>query len=218
MDDDGLEDRRVFLSPFGRPTPTVSKPDWFEAVARLIVDGPGVEDRIAGVVRAHVEDDGGTTFTYKVQRRGDLARCTSLDGSVHFIAGRETVWRRREDGTQWMAERPRSRGAYAPDDYEFGVTRDDAERWEGDDFTTPTGPARDTTFLGRAAWEIELAPPPHKPEPMQITVDRSTGLILRQANAAFGTFHEWIGLDSDPDLPDELFTLRPADRVAVRYG
>jgi hypothetical protein len=40
---------------------------------------------------------------------------------------------------------------------------------------------------------------------MQLTVDQQTGLILRRANAAFGTFTEWNSLDLAPELPDDLF-------------
>ncbi len=218
MDEHGREGGSVFSGVLARAVPVVSRPRWFESIVRLMVDGPGREDQVLGVIRAHVDDDGGTTFLYQVARRGRLVRCTSLDGGVHMIAGHDTVWRRREDASGRIVERPRVGPAYPPDDYEFGTTRDTDERWEGDDFTIPTSPAQETTFLGRPAWEIELAPPPHKPEPMQIIVDRHTGLLLREANLAFGTFHEWIELDTDPDLSDDLFVWRPSDTAGMRYG
>lgn len=173
--------------------------DWGRLV-QLMLQGPGAEDRIDGVVQAFIEDDGGTEFRYRVQRRGDLYRCSSLDGRVHAIGG------------------PHDRRTAPPDDYEFGTSRPEPDRFDGDDFTTPTGPARPVTFLGRDALEIELAPPPHKPYPMQLTIDAGSGLVLRDANAAFGTYHEWIELDTDADLPDELFAWHPSDRVAERYG
>lgn len=35
------------------------------------------------------------------------------------------------------------------------------------------------TVAGRRAWEVELAPPPHKPSPLRIAVDDLTGTLLR---------------------------------------
>lgn len=169
-----------------------------------------------GIVRAHVDDDGGTTFQYRVERRGHLVRCTSLDGRVHVIAGHDTIWRRR-DGAPGLHSEPRRHHVTAPDDYEFGLDRPDRDRWDGDDFTRPTGPPSKVTFLGRAALEIDLAPPQHKPAPMQIVIDAETGLLLREGSAAFGTFHEWTSLDTAANLPDELFTLTANDQAATRY-
>jgi hypothetical protein len=218
MDDDGSARGQTYFEGFRRSPQVALRPGWFESIVRLMIDGPGGEDHFLGVVEAHIPDDGGTTFRYQVARSGDLVRCTSLDGAVHLIAGLETVWQRREDGPDRIIERPRSMGVYPPDDYEFGLMRDDERRWVGEDFTIPTSPARNTMFLGRPAWEIELAPPPHKPEPIQIVIDRVTGLVLRQASSAFATFHEWLELDTDPQLSDDLFTWQGTDTVAVRYG
>jgi hypothetical protein len=215
-----VDDSRPFVEPFfgaHRRFDEPAKPEWFEPLVRLMVDGPGTEDRVLGVVRAQIEDDGGTIFQYRVARRGELVRCTSLDGAVHMIANRDRVWCRR-DGSDEVDEYSRSHGAYPPDDYEFGVARTDNDRWQGDDFTTPIGSPRETTFLGRPAWEIDLAAPEHKPHPMQITIDRQTGLVLCEANSAFATLHEWTQLDTDADLPDSLFTWSPNDAVARRYS
>jgi hypothetical protein len=74
------------------------------------------------------------------------------------------------------------------------------------------------SFLGRAAWEVELAPPAHKPFPMQIVIDAHSGLLLREANQAFDTYNEWAELDTDADLPDDLFTWNDTDQIAERYG
>jgi hypothetical protein len=53
-------------------------------------------------------------------------------------------------------------------------------------------PVEATTFLGRPAWTVELAPPPHKPHPLQLIVDAYTGLVLQQRNDDFGTVNEWV--------------------------
>jgi hypothetical protein len=113
---------------------------------------------------------------------------------------------------------PREQFVSAPDDYEFGTSRPGWDRWEGDDFTQPVGRPVEMTFLGRRAWQIELAPPKHKPHPLQVVVDTETGLLLRQSNPAFDTFHEWIELDTDAQLSDELFVYTDGDRPARRYG
>lgn len=168
---------------------------WFRRLTDFIQHGTGAEDRIAGVVHARIEDDGGVEFDYRIYRRGPLYRCVSLDGSVHAIAGRDTYWIRRENGQMWSEARDRFIGP--PDDYEFGTARPDPDRWEGATFTRPTGPPVDLTFLGRPAWQVELAPPAHKPYPVQMIIDAETGLLLRQGNAAFGVFHEWVELDTD---------------------
>jgi hypothetical protein len=48
-----------------------------------------------------------------------------------------------------------------------------------------------------------------------MVVDADTGLVLRQANQAFDTFHEWTEIDTDADLSDELFIFDPdADTIA----
>ena len=198
------------------PRPQAPRPSWFVELARLTVEGAGAEDRVEGLVRARVEDDGGTTFRYRVARRGDLVRCTALSGGVHLIAGPTTVWRRREDEPAITA-RPRTDHVATPDDYEFGCSRPDEDRWRGDDFTVPTGPATEVRCLDRRAWLVELAPPPHKPYPLSLTIDADTGLVLRQSNEHFGTYHEWIELDTDADPPDDLFTWRDADYPARRY-
>ena len=129
-----------------------------------------------------------------------------------YIAGHETVWSRNERAE--LVEEPR-RGDWfpIPDDFEFGARRLGRDRWSGDDFTRPSGPAREVRFLGRSAWEIELAPPPRKPHPMQLIVDQQTGLVLREGNAAFGTFTEWTSLDLTAELPDDLFVWRDGHDV-----
>jgi hypothetical protein len=75
-------------------TPPV--PGWFAVFVRLMVDGTGEDDRLRGVVHARIDDDGGTEFEYRIARRGGLFRCETLDGKIHIIAGRDTVWQRRD--------------------------------------------------------------------------------------------------------------------------
>jgi hypothetical protein len=102
---------------------------------------------------------------------------------------------------------------------DVGGSRPSLSRWDGTDFTRPTGSVEAVEFLDRPAWAVELAPPSHKPYPLQLIVDAATGLVLRQANAGFGTYTEFVSLQLDADLPDELFVWDgaahlPADREA----
>jgi hypothetical protein len=173
--------------------------------------------RLAGVVRARVDDDGGTEFSYRVVRDGRRVRCTAMDGAVHVIAGTTTVWARSDNSSKLIIETVNPHLVHVPDDYDFGVRLFDWDRWQGDDFTEPVGGPNEVSMLGRPAWRVVLAPPPHKPEPMQIVIDQRTFLTLREGNEAFGTYHEWSELDLDPDIDDDAFTWRDDDHLATRY-
>jgi len=205
---------KSYWGEFGAPS-TPERPRWFDDLVALTVHG-GAGERISGIVRARVLDNGGTEFAYRVARRESLMRCTSLDGKVFCIVGREWVWQLDRHGALTATAIQDAWFHPTPDDYEFGTERPRPERWEGDDFTA-TGPARETEFLGRPAWEIELVPPPHKPHPLQMIIDRETGLVLREANASFETYHEWTELDMNSDLPDELFELTDHDQAGTPY-
>ncbi|WP_375483418.1 hypothetical protein [uncultured Jatrophihabitans sp.] len=173
--------------------------------------------RLSGVVRARIADHGGTEFTYRVQRDGRRVRCSALDGAVHVIAGTGTVWCRRDGSDVLDIEPADPHLLHAPDDYEFGVRLFDWSRWKGNDFTEPVDGPEEVLMLGRPAWRITLAPPPHKPEPMQIVVDQQTFLTLHEGNEAFGTYHRWSELDLDPHIDESVFAWNDTDRVASEY-
>ena len=155
--------------------------------------------------------------TFRLLRRGRRVRLERPDGSPKMIFGTSTTW-------LFGTEPPT---AFERDTNQFGwhgqelVHRIPPSRWEGSDFTTLTGPIEAVEFLGRAAWAFELAPPSHKPFPLQMTVDAASGLVLRQANRDYGSVTEWLDLELDVDLPDELFawdgpTQPPEDHRAAR--
>jgi hypothetical protein len=174
-----------------------------------MIEGPGEEDRVRGEIRARIAEDRLVDFSYRVARRSDLVRCEDPQGRIHVIAGQDTVWSCDPYSGQ-LDVSPRSPGVNpAPDDFEFGCARPTEERWEADDFTAQTADEVPVTFLGRRGWAVELAPPKHKPFAMQIVIDAATGLLLREGNDAFGTFHEWTELDTTAELPDELFRFNP---------
>jgi hypothetical protein len=61
-------------------------------------------------------------------------------------------------------------------------------------------------LLGRAAWTVELAPPAHKPHPLQLVIDAETGLVLQQRNDGFGSVDEWVEFVVGEPLDADLFT------------
>jgi hypothetical protein len=149
--------------------------------------------------------------TVRVARRGRLVRVERPDGQPTIIFGAGTTW--CFDGE---ADRPtaydRTRAQFGWSGARF-VQRPALSRWEGDDFTSLTGPIEATEVLGRPAWAFELAPPARKPYPMQMVVDVETGIVLRVGNRDFGSVDEWIELDLDVDLPAALFEWTGPTRV-----
>jgi hypothetical protein len=210
----GLSDEGMTYWEGLRRAPQRVRVPWFEDVLTGMAGAP---NRIAGVVHARVSDDGGAEFSYRVVRDGYRVRCSALDGAVHVVAGHDTVWFRRDDPARVVTKPIRQGFVPVPDDYDFGVRPFDWDRWNGDDFTTPIGGPEEVVMLGRPAWRITLAPPPHKPEPIQMVVEQQTFLVLRRGNQAFGTYREWIELDLDPDIDEDQFTWRDQDRLAERY-
>jgi hypothetical protein len=177
---------------------------WPELIM-LMVFGTGAEDTFVAEVRARDEREA-DEYGYRVFRRGTLTRREGLDGQVHFIDGLDRQWI-RYTGDEEFTVLPRGRNVRAAPigGLDVGGSRPSLSRWDGNDFTRPTGPAEPIEFLERPAWSVELAPPAHKPHPIQLVVDAETGLVLRQANAGFGTYTEFVSLQLGAQLPDGLF-------------
>ncbi|MDQ1737218.1 MAG: hypothetical protein QOH56_3469, partial [Pseudonocardiales bacterium] len=74
---------------------------------------------------------------------------------------------------------------------------------------------RRTRVLGGPAWTVELAPPQHKPYPMQLVVDAETGLVLQQRNDGFGSVSEWTEFTVGEPMNDDLFSWDGATRSPV---
>jgi hypothetical protein len=191
----------------------MAEPISFGALVGLMVLGTDAPDSVRGVIRS-VEE--GRETRRRVVRRGYLVRVETLDGDVLRIAGTDADWYGGESG---VVVRPRDKDRYV--DYarspigglSVGGERPSWSRWDGTDFTRPTGPVTATEFLGRPAYAVELAPPAHKPAPLQLVVDAATGIVLRHSNEAFGTLTEWQSVEIGAELPDELFVW---DGPAVR--
>lgn len=192
----------------------------FGELVGLMVWGTGSRDAVQGVIR-QVGDDAEERH-YRLTRRGALSRMEQLDGTVTRIVGQDATWF-RDSATERMRlhrheRHPHFDYARAPiGGLDVGGPRPSWERWTGTDFTHPTGPVTETEFLGRRAWAVELAPPSHKPYPLQLVVDAATGLLLRKTNRGFGMVEEWVELEVDPEMPDALFVWDgPADPVPSR--
>jgi hypothetical protein len=189
--------------------------------------GDGPDPSLSGVVHVRqVEPDDAQTEVvlpgvepvsvkenrHRLAKRGNLVRREHLDGRPMAIFGHDTKW-------IWLdgAELPTafSSAIWGWDD-QLLVQRRPLKRWEGDDFTHPTGAVRATTFLGRTAWSVELAPPAHKPFPLTLVVDAETGIVLQERNDGFGSVTEWVEISFGAELPDDLFvwtgeSLQPHD-------
>lgn len=204
----------------------------------LMVDGPeleptvrgtiscwdGDEQRAVGYVRYEndpdpvfagtglaAEDDGGTSM--RVWRDGSRVRIDRPDGRPLLIVGTHFCWKFSDDD-EAPVQSPVGAVRYVLGGTDL-LTRRTADDFLGNDFTRPTGPATATTFLGRPAWAVELAPPPHKPYPLRLVVDAESGLVLQQRNDAFGFREEWTEFVLGERLPDEIFQWDGSSRSAT---
>jgi hypothetical protein len=157
----------------------------------------------------------------RVWRDGAKLRIEEPDGSPNLIVGESTCWRfDREHATPVAA--PAEAVHHVGQGTQL-LRRRTADEFVGEDFTRPTGPVGATTFLGRAAWTVELAPPPHKPYPIQLVIDAETGLILHERNDGFGSVDEWVEFVVGEPLDPDLFTWSgpardEADERATRWA
>jgi hypothetical protein len=136
-------------------------------------------------------------------RSGRRVRLERPDGRPSLIVDDERCWHFRGDDPV-PVESPSSAVAYQGNGTEL-LHRRDANAFTGDDFTRPTGPVGTTTFLGREAYTVELAPPAHKPFPVQLVVDSETGLVLQQRNDGFGSVDEWVEIEFGEQWDEQLF-------------
>ncbi|HTC68293.1 MAG TPA: hypothetical protein VK662_01895, partial [Acidothermaceae bacterium] len=184
----------VVLMAFGNgPEPSLSGVVHVRAVEP---DDTQPDAEVPGVGLFRVNED-----RHRVVKRGDLIRRERLDGRPMAIFGGDTKWIWLDGDELPTAFRS---AAWGWDDH-WVVQRPALKRWEGDDFTHPTGPVRATTMLGRAAWSVELAPPSHKPFPLTLVVDAETGIVLQERNDGFGSVTEWVELSFGAELSDDIF-------------
>ncbi|KXO91326.1 LolA family protein [Tsukamurella pseudospumae] len=201
--------------------------EWIE-VLKVLVDGPRLP--VHGIVRTRNAEALGRTETVgfigappmwvgtggddvRVWRDGRRVRVEKPDGSPLHLCDGTTAW--HFDGAGAPPEyAPAGRVYYSGPGSELLISRSAQDWLHGDDFTQPTGPVTDGEFLGRECWSVELAPPSHKPAPIQIVVDRESGAVLHQGNEEFDVSVEFISIEVGGDVDDALFTWS-ADAVSM---
>jgi hypothetical protein len=139
----------------------------------------------------------------RVWRSGRRVRLEHPSGRPSLIVGEEHCWRFPGDDPV-PVESPTRAVIYQGNGTDL-LHRRDAGEFTGNDFTRPTGPVGETTFLGRPAYTVELAPPAHKPYPIQLVVDAETGLVLQQRSDGFGSVDEWTEFVVGEEPEDHLF-------------
>ncbi|MGB7362538.1 MAG: hypothetical protein WA931_05810, partial [Rhodococcus sp. (in: high G+C Gram-positive bacteria)] len=194
---------------------------WIEVLIRM-VDGPTPPHR--GRIRSRGEDgkprknvgwaivggqspptiSGGVDdAVVTVWRDEKRVRIENSNGDPVLICDGERCWRFRDPELPTVA--PAKSLLFRGNGTEL-LTRRPASSWVGNDFTTPFGEIARTIFLGREAWGFHLEPPPHKPHPYGMVVDKETGLVLAQGIDQIGLLDEWIDLEVVDGFADELFT------------
>lgn len=138
----------------------------------------------------------------RVWRDGRRVRVDTADGRPVARTDGDRAWRWAFDDDLPIEAAVDELGYVGPGS-ELLTTRPPS-RWIGDDFTHPVGAIDEIDFLGRPCWSFDLAPPAHKPHPMQMVVDTQTGMVLEERNDAFGVavgFVEFTaGIPIDPDI------------------
>lgn len=182
-------------------------PTWPELII-LMCFGESEEQPFTGIVE--VDDrydevwDEPLPRTVRVHKSGARYRVETLDGEPLYIQGSDRGWRfGNGNDTPGLVVEDDEKSAGT---YNYAVERPNPTRWRGNDFTTPTGPATPTTYLGRDAYAVELAPPPHKPAPTTLLIDAATGMQLRWGSDEFGDVFRWTEIDDGVELADDLFT------------
>ena len=85
------------------------------------------------------------------------------------------------------------------------------------DFTSPLGPVESVRFLDRPAWQVLLAPPPHKSAPIRQVVDAASGITLAYRSADRTDLLAFSAVTTGLDLPPGTFD-GPADPSAPFIG
>jgi hypothetical protein len=178
-----------------------------------MIAGERDEQPFVGVLEVCLDGDPSWPSIVRVFKDRDRYRVEDMEGRVLTIRNPEHTFvflddheadcpdrgaPQRYDNTDGEWVRP---GAHA-----HVIERREPSDWRGDDFATPTGEATATTYLGRDAWQVELAPPEHKQWALTVTVDAVTGMTYEQRTSAHGVLTRWTDLAVVESHPGELFT------------
>ena len=122
------------------------------------------------------------------------------------IAGRDGTFVRRPSGA--MAQLPGESGVGLPHDPRDlldgrGVAESLSER---NDFSRPVGPGRPAQIGGRVGWRFVLAPPPHKPAPLEVVLDDQTGVVLEYRSQGADYWETLTSFEVDVPIDEDRFT------------
>lgn len=145
----------------------------------------------------------GAADSARIWRHGLKLRVENSSGAPVFISDGVVAW--DFAGHQDAPRKGNVNNLRYLGSAQFLFNRRGATEWTGDDFTRPTGPPEEVTYLGRDCWAIELAPPERKPHPMQLVVDAETGMFLAQRVDAVGYSYSFAELSLGGELDDDLF-------------
>lgn len=175
---------------------------WWQLVALMAV-GDGTDVAVHGVARVDSQRPDGGTNEVRLWSCGPLLRREDRAGRPRLVAGSEKVW--IWDGDDGVpVELARGSVSWGGDDTLLTSRRTIVD-YAGDDCTRPRAAPAATTFLGRAAWEVELAPPAHKTGSLTVVADAETGMVLSARHEGGGGV-AWLEVQLGADLPPELFT------------
>ena len=74
------------------------------------------------------------------------------------------------------------------------------------DFSRPMGPAVETEVGGRRGWRFVLAPPAHKPAPLEVVLDDATGVVLEYRSQGADYRETLTSFDADAAIDEDVFT------------
>lgn len=186
----------------------MTDPTWLEILVRIIA-GEEAEQPTEGLVAVRLDQRSEELSRFRVWKHGPRWRVEHLSGQLRSIQGdRYTYTFEDEDGEFEQPRRTeRARGDHPHDEVSLVLRRREPWDWrpDGSDYDRPAARPERTTFLGRDAWEVRLAPPRHKNGELVEVVDALDGRLLAQNNTVHGDFARWEELRVVESLPDDLF-------------
>jgi hypothetical protein len=142
----------------------------------------------------------------------DFWRVEDDHGRLRYLANDAGHYQWRPSSEDPACFQPRRPGAWHSGSVNCTnlVRSRDLMNTRDDDFTRPAGPVRETTFIGRPAWRVLLAPPPRKPQPVWQVLDVQSGVTLAYESPDGLTLVGFTSLATGVQLPPGTFDL-PGD-------
>ncbi len=144
-------------------------------------------------------------------------------GAIRFWFAQPDRWRIEDDDGPFVVRgadrtvvrrRPGVMAELAPD-HGIGMAHDPSHLIDGryvaeslserNDFSRPMGPAEAAEVGGRRGWRFVLAPPPHKPAPLEVVLDDATGVVLELRSQGADYWETLTSFEADVEIDDALF-------------